>query len=323
MRPDELVQARRQDWEALSRLVERAQRNIRLLNPGEVTMLSSLYRAATSDLALARRDFPRHSVTEYLNQLVGRAHATIYREEPMAAKRLVGFFGRDFPRLFRRTFVFTLAAFLLVIVPALAAGATTAISPSSARWLLPEDVQQLIPQIEQGELWTDIAIRQRPYASAFIMQNNLRVSFMAFGSGVSGGLLTLLVLATNGLIMGGLLGLTSHYGVGFGLATFMIGHGVIELSVIFIAGGSGLMIGWALLRPGLLRRRDALSVAARDAVRLLLGAAPLLIVAGMIEGFVSPAANIAWQVKWGIGIASGVLLYMYLLLAGRERNAEE
>jgi len=140
---------------------------------------------------------------------------------------------------------------------------------------------------------------------------------------MTGGLLTLLVLATNGLIMGGLLGLTAHYGVGFSLATFMVGHGVIELSVIFIAGGSGLMLGWALLRPGLLRRRDALAVASQDAVRLLLGAAPLLIIAGLIEGFVSPAENIAWQVKWGIGIATGVLLYAYLLLAGREKRVQE
>jgi uncharacterized membrane protein SpoIIM required for sporulation len=322
MRPDELIRARKEDWDALARLVERAQHDIRSLTPQEVDGLSSLYRAAASDLALARRDFPRHQLTEYLNQLVAHAHAIIYREQPMAARQLVQFFARDFPRLFRRTFIFTLAAFLLLFVPALAAGAATTISPVSATWLLPAQVQNLIPLIEEGELWTDIAIRERPYASAFIMQNNLRVSFLAFGSGISGGLLTLLVLATNGLIMGGLLGLTAHYGVGFGLATFMVGHGVMELSVIFIAGGSGLMLGWALLRPGLLRRRDALALASRDAVRLLLGAAPLLIVAGLIEGFVSPAENIGWQVKWGIGIASGVLLYTYLLLAGREKRVQ-
>jgi len=132
--------------------------------------------------------------------------------------------------------------------------------------------------------------------------------------------MTLWVLATNGLILGGVTGLTIHYGVGFDLWTFVIGHGVIELSVIFMAGGSGLMIGWALLRPGLMRRRDALALAARKAVRLLIGAVPLLFVAGAIEGFLSPAENIPWPIKWGIGIGSGILLYGYLLLAGRKKE---
>jgi hypothetical protein len=124
----------------------------------------------------------------------------------------------------------------------------------------------------------------------------------------------------NGLIIGGITGLTAHYGIGFDLWTFVIGHGVIELSVIFIAGGSGLMLGWAVIQPGLLSRRDALTIAARRAVRLVIGCVPLLVVAGLIEGFVSPAEAIPWPVKWGVGLGSGLLLYGYLLLAGREKK---
>jgi uncharacterized membrane protein SpoIIM required for sporulation len=100
----------------------------------------------------------------------------------------------------------------------------------------------------------------------------------------------------------------------------VIGHGVIELSVIFMAGGSGLMLGWAILRPGLMRRRDALSLAARKSVYLLLGAVPWLVVAGTIEGFISPAETIPVSVKWTVGILSGIFLYGYLLLAGREKK---
>jgi len=150
------------------------------------------------------------------------------------------------------------------------------------------------------------------------MQNNIRVAFLAFASGMTGGLLTLWVLVDNGLILGGLTGLTAYYGMGFELWSFVIGHGVLELSVIFMAGGSGLMLGWAMLHPGLLRRRDALIAAARDAVSLLLGAVPLLFVAGAIEGFLSPAENIAWPVKWAVGIGTGLLLYSYLFFAGHE-----
>ena len=85
-----------------------------------------------------------------------------------------------------------------------------------------------------------------------------RSSFLAFASGLTAGLLTLWVLFFNGLMIGTLTGLTAFHGIGFELWTFVIGHGVIELSIIFISGGSGLMLGWAILRPGLMRRRDAL-----------------------------------------------------------------
>jgi hypothetical protein len=75
-----------------------------------------------------------------------------------------------------------------------------------------------------------------------------------------------------------------------------------------------------MLRPGLMRRRDALTIAAKDAVKLLLGAVPMLVVAGIIEGFISPAGNIPPIFKWGVGIFSGALFYVYLLLFGHDRR---
>jgi uncharacterized membrane protein SpoIIM required for sporulation len=320
MNSDEFYQSRRQEWELLSRLVERGQQDIRRLSTQDIERFASLYRAASSDLALAKRDYPRHQITRYLNQLVARAHAILYQGEPLAFNRLVDFALRGFPRLFRETFIFTLAAFLMVFIPALAAGLGTAISPKSASWLLPAEVQNVIPVIQDKQLWVDIPIQERPFASSFIMQNNIRVAILAFGSGLTGGLLTLWILVENGLILGGLLGLTSYYGIGFELATFVIGHGVIELSVIFMSGGSGLMLGWAILHPGLMRRRDALAGAAQKSVRLLMGAIPWLVVAGTIEGFISPSETIAWPIKWAVGIGSGILLYSYLFLAGREKK---
>jgi uncharacterized membrane protein SpoIIM required for sporulation len=155
------------------------------------------------------------------------------------------------------------------------------------------------------------------------MQNNIRVSFMAFGSGVLAGLLTTWIMVFNGLMLGGLTGLTAHYGIGFDLWNFVIGHGVIELSVIFMAGGAGLTLGWAIISPGLHRRRDALTIAARKSINLILGCIPLLIIAGTIEGFISPAENIPWPVKWGVGLGTGLLLYSYLIFAGRKAPEEQ
>lgn len=320
MNVDRFYQSRKQEWDELTRLLDRAQKNLSALTPVEVQTISRLYRAATSDLALAKRDYPRHAITRYLNQLVARAHAQVYQGEPLAVNRLVEFATTGFPRLFRETWPFTLAAFLFFTLPAIASAISVYLAPETAYWLLPEGVQRLIPIVENKELWIDISIEERPYASSFIMTNNIQVSFLAFASGLSAGLFTLWVLVMNGLVIGGLTGLTSHYGVGLELWNFVIGHGVIELSVIFMAGGSGLMLGYAMLRPGLMRRRDAVTVAAQKAVWLLMGAVPFLVLAGIIEGFISPAENIHPLLKWAVGIGSGIIFYGYLFLAGHPKK---
>ena len=320
MDANQFYQSRQADWQALTQLLDRSQRGLARLAPDELDQMGALYRLATSDLALAQRDYPNQRVTAYLNQLVARAHAVIYQSQPLAVGRLWAFAARGFPRAYREALPFILTALALMIIPALAAGFSTAAQPASAQWLLPAEVQNLIPSIEQKQLWTDIPVAERPYASTFIMQNNIQVAFMAFGGGMLAGLYTVWTLVFNGLILGGLTGLTAHYGIGFDLWTFVIGHGVIELSVIGIAGGSGLMLGWAMLQPGLLRRRDALALAARRAVRLVIGCVPLLVIAGTIEGFISPSTALPWPVHWAIGLGSGALLYAYLLLAGRDRK---
>ena len=321
MNAEQFYRSRQADWQQLTALLDKSQQMNRL-NPKEVQQMGLLYRSVTSDLALAQREFPRHQVTTFLNQLVARGHATIYQGEPLALRRLKHYLLIGFPKTFRESLPFFITAALLVIVPALIAGFLTNWQPDASTWLLPTSVQEMRPLIEDQELWTNIPLEERPYASAFIMSNNIQVSFMAFGGGITAGLFSLYILIFNGLLLGGITGLTAHYDVGFELWTFVIGHGVIELSAIFIAGGSGLMLGWAIIHPGLLKRGDALMLAARKAVRLIIGCVPILIIAGLIEGFISPNANIPWPVKWSVGVVTGILLYSYLLFAGRGNESK-
>lgn len=319
MRINQFYELRQNDWKQLEHYLNQSQHSLRTLSPEAIETLGRLYRAASSDLALAQRDFGDHQVTLYLNQLVARAHAVVYRSEPLAYQRLLRFVTAGFPRAYRDGWPFILAAMLMFFLPALLSALSTRLYPESARWLLPAEMQSLVTELQKQELWTDIPIQQRPFASSFVMRNNIQVAFLAFGGGMLAGLLTFWVMIYNGLMLGSLTGVAAYYDIAFELWTFVIGHGVIELSVIMMAGGAGLRIGWAILHPGLVRRRDALSLAANKAVRILIGCVPLLVVAGFIEGFISPAESIPWPLKWLLGLGSGVLLYAYLWLGGRER----
>jgi uncharacterized membrane protein SpoIIM required for sporulation len=170
----------------------------------------------------------------------------------------------------------------------------------------------MVRQVEQGTLWTDIPEAMRSTASAAILTNNIQVMFLTFAGGATAGLLTILVLLLNGLQIGAVFGLLQAHGLTAGLAEFVAAHGPIELSVIFLAGGCGLFMGDGLLRPGLLTRREALIQRTRTAVQLILGCVPLLILAGLIEGFISPSA-LPWWLKTLVGLISGLALYAYWL----------
>jgi uncharacterized membrane protein SpoIIM required for sporulation len=156
--------------------------------------------------------------------------------------------------------------------------------------------------------------------ATLIFTNNIQVAFLAFAGGVLFGLGTVYVLVSNGLSLGAVLGAAQFYGVAPLLWSFISPHGYLELTCIVIAGAAGLMLGSALLRPGLQLRREALARAARRAVELVVGAAPVLVVAGLIEGFVSPS-EIPMVVKILIGPLAGLALYALLLTVGRQRGS--
>ena len=313
---DRFINQRKNSWQRLEDLLTLLDRSsLRRLHREEVRELGHIYRRTASDLAIARAESRDPRLINYLNSLVIRAHGRIYRADPQGGQRIRKFFTEEFPRTFRRTWRYTATSFAVFFVFALVGFVGTKYDPEFSEILgVPPAFRELL--IETKTHWWERINQQNQVEASSILTNNIQVTIYTFAFGALFGLGTLFYLAFNGAFNASILALVYRAGYGNDLLTFMVGHGVVELSCIFIAGGAGLLIGSAMLMPGDLSRGDALKTRGMEAVRLMLGVAVLLVLAGIIEGFISPAP-ISNYVKIAIGGITGLALYCYLLMAGR------
>jgi uncharacterized membrane protein SpoIIM required for sporulation len=312
---DRFVEDRRARWARLADLTARAQGRASRLSADEVLELGELYRAATSDLAIARRDHPRDAVSERLNDLVAAAHALVYSEAPTSARRLRRFVLYDVPETVRVTMPFTLVALAVLLLPAIVSYVAGVLSPDVAATALSEESKRALLERRPG---TEIPVAMRPIAGPLIVVNNVRVAAVVFAGGITGGVLTIVVLILNGADIGAVFAVLNGTAGSGALLTFILAHGFLEISAIVLSAGAGLRIAWAMLHPGDLGRPDALRLAGQQAVRVLLLTIVVLAVAGTIEAFVSPT-TLPVPVKLGVGLASGIALWGYILFVGRRR----
>jgi uncharacterized membrane protein SpoIIM required for sporulation len=175
---------------------------------------------------------------------------------------------------------------------------------------------QMVETIDRHEMWTHSILGIKPLASSAIMTNNMSVAFTTFALGITAGLGTIYMMIFNGLLIG-VIGVACWLsGMSLQFWSFVAPHGVLELPAIFIAGGAGFRIAQGLLFPGLLPRRDSLARAGAEAVQLVVGTIPILIVAGVIEAFVSPT-SLPIPLKFSLAAALFVLLGTYLFGVSR------
>ena len=149
--------------------------------------------------------------------------------------------------------------------------------------------------------------------SAMIMTNNIQVAILAFAGGITFGLLTVYILIYNGLIIGALAAIFWNYGNSYVFWAFILPHGVIELIAIFIAGGAGLLMGYKLFVPGPFSRASHLKTQAKRSVMLMLGTVPIFIIAGIIEGFITPG-SFSLEMKYAVAGLTFVGITAYVLL---------
>jgi len=292
---------------------------LKSLTRSELQELGLLYRQAAADLSALREDPSGKSYARSLNLLMSRAHNTIYSGQKSSAEGILYFYLHAYPRIFRRNLSLINTAFLLSVAGALAGMMLTLTRPNFMHQFLGPG---MIETIEHHKMWTDSIVGYETLQASAIMTNNISVCLRAFASGISAGFFTVYIMVFNGVMIGVIGAACWLHGMSLPLWSFVAPHGVLELPAIFISGGAGLRIAQGLLFPGLLSRRDSLAKAGAEAVRLVLGIVPILIVAGTIEGFISPS-SLHWKWKFTMAAVIGVIFFAYLFLSNRSPEPQE
>lgn len=317
-----LVLGQADRWIEYRALVDRADRGgLASLSAEEIARFATLYRTTAADLARARTYGASGPLIFSLERWVGAGHNLLYRPRGRSWRGLARWLGVGFPALVRARWRFVAAAAAFLFLPAFIAYAAVRLDPSLARELMPYEMivrAETAPErAEAGGRYVDVPETFMPVMASAIIANNVQVTFFAFAGGILAGVGTALLLLVNGLHLGAAAALFENEGAAALLWEFVAPHGVIELTAVCIAGGAGLILGSGLIAPGRLRRTDALALRAREAVALLAGTTLLLVLAGLVEGFVSPAP-IPLALKLAIAGAVALGVAAYLLLAGRD-----
>lgn len=312
MNLDRFLRERTGEWDELGALVRRAGRRPQKLGPSGVRRLGAAYRAAAADLALARRRWPGDPVVYRLEELVGQARHLVYAGERKTGS-VRAFFGTGYWGLIRERLGFVALGWALLVVPGVLVGLWAAGDPAEAAGFLPAAYRGVGENIG-GDL--GLPVGTQAALAGRILTNNIQVSFLAFAGGITAGLGTAVVLLYNGALIGGVAGLAVDAGRAGPLIELVAPHGVLELSVIVVSAAAGMTIGGALIDPGSRRRQVALTEGARRGAEIVLGTAPWFVLAGLVEGFVTPS-GLGPGPALAVGAAIGAVYWFLVFWRGR------
>jgi uncharacterized membrane protein SpoIIM required for sporulation len=318
---DEFIHRRRLRWTRFEALLERVEASgLRSLPPDEVREFGRLYRRASSDLLTARARTANAEILDYLNDLVARGYSQVYRSRRISLALVPTFFCIDYPRLLRSMWKYTALAVVLLLVSAVAGAEMNRRDPAGAYYVLPAEMVKSLPVMQEN--WRnrtghDIGHHEMAVVSSAIMTNNIWVGLLVFGGGLLLGLPTLVITLRTGLMVGILGEGMSRPDTALVFWSLILPHGILELFAICVMAGAGFSLAAALLAPGPRTRRDALTERGRPAVFAALGAAAMLVVSGLIEGFITPPAFIPPWFKLVFAAFTLVALALYVGFAGR------
>lgn len=315
-------QEREADWRRLDEIVSRVEkRGVRVLSFEDARDLATLYRQATNSLSVAREISLDKALLTYLEALAARAYLAVYAPQQSLGGLLSRFFLITGPAAMRRSALHILLATFCLFLGG-AVGWLLFIEDTAWYQVLGPANDPRGPQASTDELLSYIYDEEISVLSglgafaAFLFSHNTRIAIMVFALGVFAGLPSALLLFYNGLGLGAFVALHFERGIGWDIFAWLSIHGVTELGAICVAGGGAFRLGQGVLFPGQRSRRSALSQEGKDATKLAIIAAIMLVVAALLEGFGRQLVQDA-TIRVTIGWSIGALWLAWFALAGR------
>ena len=306
------IARREKSWKQLDALLKQVEkRGLKTLEARDIRELASLYRSVSADLARARTQQVGDLLLQDLQSLATRSYSQIYQgSRQQEWKAILKFYRWGFPTAVQQSAGYIALSAFLAISAGLASWWFAWQDPTFLTLVVPEE---LIVQVrDRQELWMGSIVGIEPFASTSIMINNIQVSFAALAGGITAGLITIYILLLNGVLIGAIAALVGQNNLAYPFWAFVFPHGSLEIPAIFLAAAAGLLLARAILFPGRYRRVDALKLYGQQAAELIYGVVPMLVVAGLIEGFFSPSPLVPNLLKYfvGVGLFIGLIVYL-------------
>ena len=312
---DVFIREREARWTQLQTLLM-GDKGLHKLPPAEIAAAGRLYRIVCADLMRARSAGYGRDLVAYLDSLAADAHSRLYRAEPYRLAAVWELLARDFPAQVRKDWRFLAAATAMFVIPLAISIALTLSSPEFALEVLPKEQLEMLAHAYAEGFDGGRSESQDSAMAGFYVYNNVGIAFRTFATGIFFGLGSVFFLVFNGIMMGATLGYVVNAGSGKNILTFVMGHGAFELTAIVIAGAAGLRMGYAMVRTEGRTRLGSLRASAGGVARLILGAAVMLGIAALIEGYWSPS-SVPYIVKWTVAGLLWLGVVAYFIFAGR------
>ncbi|MFI6288838.1 stage II sporulation protein M [Streptomyces sp. NPDC051018] len=313
---DVFVTAHRAEWDRLDQLLRRGRR----LTGAEADELVALYQRTSTHLSLIQSSAPDPLLTGRLTQLVARARSTVTGTRRATWRDAVRFLTEGFPAAVYQSRHWWIPTAVLSTLVAAVIGWWIGANPEvQSAIAAPSELREMTRPGGQYETYYS----SNPAASfaAQVWTNNAQAAALCLTLGAFLCLPVIWILLLNMFNLGVGIGLMSSAGRLDVFLGLVLPHGLLELTAVFVAAGTGLRLGWTLIDPGPLSRRTALAQQGRAALGMAIGLALVLFISGIIEGFVTPSGLPTWaRIAIGIAAELAFLVYVYVL-GGRAARA--
>ncbi|TLM85007.1 stage II sporulation protein M [Pseudarthrobacter sp. NamE2] len=282
------------------------------LTGAEADELLALYQSTSSHLSLIRSIAPESGLSASLSATLAQARTrfTGARTNPMAD--LARFFVAALPAAFYRLTWLTLACGAAFIVVGSAYALWIGTSPEALRAVGSEAALRQYVEEDFIDYYSE-----NPAASfaGAVWTNNAWISAQAVALGITG-IWVPMILFSNAQGVGVAAGVFAAAGKQDVFFSYILPHGLMELTAVFVACAAGLRIFWAMVSPGPRTRGRAVAEEGRSLITVALGLVLVLFASGLVEGFVTPSPLPVWA-KITIGAAVLALYWAYVLVWGR------